>query len=130
VVSKQFNKLAFENVYAGSAKNVINNVLLGKAEAGVTFTAELDMEPMNVRSQLRTLFQTPKISSHPFCAHPRVSLNVQAAVKKAVIAVASSADGAALLEKLNLSSPVAADYEKDYNILEDVDVKRLSNWGE
>jgi len=130
VLSQQKSIVWFEKEYAGSAGNVVKSVLLGKTDAGATFTPELEKEPAEVRSKLRTVLETPKISSHPLCAHPRVPRSAQEAVKKAALAIAATPEGAELFRNIRLPSPVAAEYERDYRPLEEVDVKGLSNWGE
>ncbi len=128
-MSKENETLGFEQEYIGSSANVIKSVLLGKADAGAILNAELEKEPEENRSQIRVLVETPAISPHPLCAHPRVPKSVQKAVKEATIAVAATKDGAELLKSIRLAAPVAADYTKDYEPLENVDVMRLSNWG-
>ncbi len=128
-MSKENKALGFEQEYIGSAANVIKSVLLGKADAGAILNAELEKEPEENRSQIRMLIETPAISPHPLCAHPRVPKQVQKAVKEASIAVAGTKDGAELLKSIRLAAPVTADYTKDYGPLEDIDVMKLSNWG-
>ena len=130
VVSKeQRGKLNFFHEFSGSTDNVIKSVILGKVDAGAVFVPDLEMKPKEIREQLRPLLVTRKIAPHPICAHPRVSRSVQEAVKRAVLAVAATPEGAELLKKIRLPSPVAANYEKDYKSLETIDVKGLSDWG-
>lgn len=123
-------KLSYTNEYAGSTKNVIINVLLGKSDAGAVFVPELASESVETRDQLRALVFTPEIAPHPLSAHPRVPRKAQEAVKKATLAIAATSDGAALLKTLRLGDPVAANYERDYQSLEVIDIKGLTNWGE
>jgi len=128
-MSQQKDTLWFEQEYAGSSGNVLKSVLLGKADAGATFVPELEKEPQEIRNQIRAVLDTPKISPHPLCAHPRVPRPAREAVKKAALAIAATPEGAELFKKLRMPSPVAADYERDYRSLEEIDVKWLSNWG-
>jgi len=129
VLSRQKSKLEFAQEYTGSAKNVITSVLLGKADAGATFATELEKESSDVRHQIRTILVTPKIAPHPLSAHPRIALPLREALRTAVLALASTADGARLLQSVRLATPIAADYKRDYQALEEFDVKVLSNWG-
>jgi phosphonate transport system substrate-binding protein len=122
--------LSFEKEYAGSTRNVIINVLLGKSDAGSIFLPEMGGESEETRSQLRQIVETPEIASHPLSAHPRISRAVQQAVTKATLAIASTADGAQLLKTLGLANPVAADYTRDYRSLEQMDIKGLTHWGQ
>lgn len=130
LLSKHKEKLSFDKEYAGSTRNVIINVLLGKSDAGSVFVPEMDRESEETRSQLREVVETPKIASHPFSAHPRVPRTVQEAVKKATLAIAETTDGLKLFKTLRLENPVAADYEQDYRALEEMDIKGLTSWGQ
>jgi phosphonate transport system substrate-binding protein len=121
--------MEFKREFAGSTANVIQSVLLGKADAGATFSTDLDKEPEEVRDQIRTVLATREIAPHPLGAHPRVPPQLREAVRKAVLDLAAEADGAALLKKVSLASPVAADYQRDYQALEEIDIKGLSDWG-
>jgi len=130
LLGKHRNKLAFTNEYAGSTRNVIINVILGKSDAGAVFVPEMERESEDTRQQLRELVVTPLIAPHPLSAHPRVPRTVQQAVTKATLAIAATGEGAALLKTLRLEAPVTADYDRDYLALEEIDIKGLTNWGE
>lgn len=123
-------KLDFETEYAGSSRNVIINVLLGKSDAGAVFRPELEREPEDTRSQLRQVVTTPDFAPHPLSAHPRVAANVRNAVTRAMLAIGTTPDGAELLKTLRLQDLVAADYERDYRALEAIDIKGLTRWGQ
>jgi len=123
-------KLSFTKEYAGSTRNVIINVLLGKSAAGAVFIPELAAESADTRKQLRALAVTPEIAPHPFSAHPRVPRTVQAAVTKAMLATAATREGAELFKTIRLAAPVAADYDRDYRALEEIDIKGLTSWGQ
>lgn len=124
------DKLSFTREYAGSTRNVIINVLLGKSDAGAVFIPELARESEDTRKQLREILVTPEIAPHPLSAHPRVPRVAQEAVKKATLGIAATTEGADLLKTLRLAAPVAADYGRDYKSLEEIDIKGLTNWGE
>lgn len=130
LLAHQKTNLSFVTEYAGSTKNVLINVILGKSDAGSVFLPEMERQSEETRSQLREIVQTPGIAPHPLSAHPRVPRAIQEALKKGILAIATSPDGAELLKTLSLESPVAADYARDYKALEEVDVKGLTNWGQ
>jgi phosphonate transport system substrate-binding protein len=73
---------------------------------------------------------TPKFAPHPISAHPRVSAQVREAVKKAMLKLAATTDGEALLRPMRLDDLVEADYDKDYRALEKIDIKGMTNWGQ
>jgi phosphonate transport system substrate-binding protein len=122
--------LTFAQNYAGSTKNVILNVLMGKTAAGAVFGNELEREPAETQAQLREVATTPKFAPHPISAHPRVPAPVREAVKKAMLKLAATTEGEALLRPMRLDDLVEADYDKDYRALEYIDIKGLTNWGQ
>ncbi len=124
------DKMTFTKEYAGSGRNVVLNVILGKSDAGAVFMPELERESADTRRQLRIIMETTEIAPHPLSAHPRVPRTAQEAVKKASLAMAAARDGAGLLKSVRMEDPVAADYERDYRTLEEIDVQGLSNWGQ
>lgn len=129
LLAEQKDAFTFTTEYSGSTRNVIKSVLLGKSAAGAVFIPELDREPAESRALIRAIVETPKIPPHPLCAHPRVPWAVREQVKKAILALAASGEGAELLKQVRLRDPVAADYQKDYLSLEVIDIKRLTDWG-
>jgi len=130
LLGTQKDKLSFTKEYAGSTRNVIINVMLGKSAAGAVFIPELAAETADTRKQLRALAVTPEIAPHPFSAHPRVPRTVQAAVTKATLATAAAPEGAELLRTIRMANPVIAEYDRDYRALEEIDIKGLTNWGQ
>jgi phosphonate transport system substrate-binding protein len=129
MLAKQKDKLSYMTEYSGSTKNVIKSVLLGKSDAGAVFASELERETRESRELTRALLDTPKVAPHPLSAHPRVPREMRNRVKKAIESIAGTRDGAELLKAVRLASPVSADYERDYKVLEDVNVIGLTDWG-
>ncbi len=123
------NKLSFNREYTGSTKNVIINVLLGKSAAGAVFIPELARESEDTRKQLREILVTPAIAPHPLSSHPRVPRAAQEAVKSASLAIAAASGGSELFRSLRMDAPVAANYDRDYRNLEEIDIEGLTNWG-
>ena len=122
--------LSFGREYAGSTKNVILNVLMGKTAAGAVFANELAREPAEAQAQLRVVATTPKFAPHPISAHPRVPAQVRATVTKALLRMATTVDGGEMLRPMSLDDLIAADYDRDYRALEKIDVKGMTNWGQ
>lgn len=123
------NKISFTREYAGSTRNVIINVLLGKSAAGAVFIPELARESEDTRKQLREILVTPAIAPHPLSAHPRVPRAAREAVKSASLAIAAASGGSELFRSLRMDAPVAADYDRDYRVLEEIDIEGLTSWG-
>lgn len=124
------DKLAYTREYAGSTRNVIINVLMGKSDAGAVLIPALAKESEDTHRQLREIMETPEIASHPLSAHPRVPRAAREAVKRAVVRIAATRDVTELLKTIMLEAPVTADYGRDYQSLEEIDIKGLTNWGQ
>lgn len=122
-------QLAYTNEYAGSTRNVIYNIILGKSDAGGVFVPELAAESEDTRNQLREIVVTPEIAPHPLSVHPRVPKKERNTVKQAILALAAIADNAELFRKIRMGAPVAADYNRDYRAMEAIDIEELTNWG-
>lgn len=129
MLEKREPPLSFSSNYAGSTRNVIKSVLIGKSDAGAVFIPELENEPEANRAQLRAVVETPKIAPHPLSAHPRVPQEVRTKVTNGLLAIAAEPEGAALLRTVRLPAPVAADYARDYKSLELIDIRELTDWG-
>jgi phosphonate transport system substrate-binding protein len=130
LLARNNDKLSFEKEYAGSTRNVILNILLGKTDAGSIFLSDMDSVAGDTRARLRELVVSDEIASHPLSAHPRVPRAAQEAVRRATLRLAGELGGVALLTTIRLENPVAADYARDYAALEEIDIRRLTLWGE
>lgn len=108
--------------YAGAHENVYRGVFLGKFAAGGGVVGTLNLEPDELKSQLRILYETPDLPSHPFVAHPRVPSEVVLNFTTALMNLINDEEGRALLKSANIETPVRADYAKDYQSLEGLDL--------
>ena len=98
--------IQFQARYAESHTNAIRHVLLGKAEAGSVVVRTLEKQRIEAQNQLRTIYQTPAVLSHPLISHPRVGADVAKAFQQAMIGLSQSKSGKRLLENVNLQDPV------------------------
>ena len=104
--------IGYNAEFSGSSINVAKSVLLGKVDAGAMLDASLLAE-LPDRDQIRVLMETKEIAPHPLAAHPRVPPSVRTAVVRAVLALAGSMSGRALLASTRLAAPVRADFRRD-----------------
>lgn len=126
VLSQEQVKLNLKQLYAGSSSNVYKTVLLGKAAAGAVLDVDFDAQPPDVKAQLLPLIHTPKMAPHPISAHPRVPKQLQQAITTAVLKMNMTPDGRKLLQGVQLTDPVTADYNRDYKALETMDYEALT----
>ncbi len=99
--------------YVRSHSSVYLNVVLGKAAAGGGVQKTLEQQPPAVRDNLRVIYRTREVISHPIAAHPRVPPKVRESVMQSLLALGETASGRAILARVPIQQvgPVtAADY--------------------
>lgn len=101
------------------------SVILGKADAGATLDVDMAKVTQEVRDQLRTVMTTEEINPHPLSAHPRVPEEVRRTVTEAVLRLGSDEKTQYLLRTIHMPEPVAADYARDYQSIEVIDINSL-----
>lgn len=107
--------LEFESIYVGTHENVYRSVYLGRSDAGGGIYRTLEGEHPELRNQLRVVFETPRLPSHPLIAHPRVPEALRQKLVDAILRMANDVEGRKLLDGVLLSQPVAADFKRDYS---------------
>lgn len=122
-------KIRFIPRYVGSHSNVYRHVILGKAAAGGGVSDTLGREPPEVREKLRVIYEAPGAAPHPLAAHPRVPEAVRRSVIEAVLGLAADEKARGLLDAVSLSRPVPADYARDYQRLEQLNLERYVRHG-
>lgn len=106
------------NVKTHSA--VYMNVLTGVVEAGGGVEKTLQEQGPNIQDGLRVLYTTREMPSHPIAAHPRVDKNVRERVRTALLELAASPEGAALLDNVPIKKMVSTSI---------ADYKVMKSWG-
>ncbi|MEJ2455940.1 MAG: phosphate/phosphite/phosphonate ABC transporter substrate-binding protein [Candidatus Thiodiazotropha sp.] len=106
--------------YVQTHSSVYLHVALGLTEAGGGVDTTLLAQKPEIWQKLRILYQTRPIFPHPICVHPRVPEAHQKKVLRALLEIAQTDKGAALLTKIPMHKPVTA-------ILDDY--TSMSSWG-
>ncbi len=104
--------------YAGSTRNVIRAVILGKVDAGASLDLSLEGEPEETRALIRPILATPSTASHALAAHPRVPRPVRSRLAQALLEMARDPADRPLMTAVRLPDPEQADYDRDYRSLE------------
>jgi phosphonate transport system substrate-binding protein len=107
-------KLKFTPYYVDAHKEVYRHVILDQAAAGGGTFQTFEREPAELRAQLRVLYETPQTVPHCLAAHPRVPAAVREAVIREILDMAASESDRKLLDPVQLTDPVRADYARDY----------------
>lgn len=100
-------------LYVKSHDSVYLHIVKGLAAAGGGVQKTLEKQEAPIREQLRILYTTRNLPSHPVVAHPRVPSPDVEKVRQAWVALASSEVGRQLLAPIPMPQPVAttmADY--------------------
>ncbi|AMC33862.1 phosphate/phosphite/phosphonate ABC transporter substrate-binding protein [Janthinobacterium sp. B9-8] len=116
--------LKFTPRYLGTHPNVFRHLARNDVAAGGSVVSAFNDETPEVREQLRIIYKTPEVASHPIVAHPRVPSKVRDAISQAFLALAKDAAGRALLKDIRFPDPVLTAYEKDYLPLETLKLQK------
>lgn len=116
--------IAFEPIYAKTHSNVYRSVVRGDVNAGGGIQATLLAEPPELQSELRVLAETKRYTAHPFTANARVPEVIQKSIQSALIKMDQSSEGADLLQRIQLTKPMAVTYKANYQPLEVLKLER------
>lgn len=117
--------ISFNAVYVGPHENVYRAVFAKQVDAGAGVPQTLDAESEDLRKQLRIVFETPEMPSHPLIAHPRVPIEVQEKVTESILHFRNDAAGRALLKGVKLSQPTVVNFANDYGRLETLHLEQF-----
>jgi phosphonate transport system substrate-binding protein len=113
--------------YVDTHANVYRNVLYNKAPAGGGVNKTLHQEHPKMREKLRVLYKTPGSASHPLSVHPRVPTVLAQRVQQAILDMWQDKEERHLLNKVQLSAPIIADYQRDYAPLEKLGLEKFAS---
>jgi phosphonate transport system substrate-binding protein len=113
--------------YVGTHANVYRNVLYKRAEAGGGVNKTLRQEHINMQEKLRVLYKTPASPPHPLSAHPRVPSVLVQRVQQAILDMWQDKNERDLLEQVQLSAPIIANYQRDYAPLENLGLEKFAS---
>jgi len=111
-------RLTMVNVRTHSS--VYLNVLNGLTDAGGGVEKTLAEQDPAIQDGLRILYTTRSMPSHPVAAHPRLKPDIRERVRKALLDLAATPAGVALLAEVPMNSPVAASLD---------DYLQMRQWG-
>jgi phosphonate transport system substrate-binding protein len=116
----------FTPKYVITHSNVFQHVILGMAAAGGGANTTLNKEPPELRKELRVIYETPAVAPHPIAAHPRVPASVRKTLRDAILKLAEDSGTRPLLKAVGIPKPVIAQYARDYQPLEPLDLGRFA----
>lgn len=99
--------------YAQTHSSVYLHVVMGKTAAGGGVASTLNSQKPEIREKLRILYETKPVNPHPIAVHPRIAEAHRELVRRALLEMAQTKKGAALLAKVPMRKAVATKLE-DY----------------
>lgn len=117
--------IPYTPVYVGGHENVYRAVFARQVDAGSGVPQTFKEEALELRSQLRTVYETPAVPSHPLIAHPRVPAALRVKITETILSYQSNEVGQALLKAVRMSKPVKVDFEADYGTLGDLHLEEF-----
>ncbi|ARE40694.1 Phosphonate ABC transporter phosphate-binding periplasmic component [Rhodovulum sp. P5] len=105
--------------YVATHSSAYLNVFLGGADAAGGVMATFRKQDPAIGDQLRVLYETTRVPPHPIVVHPRVPHEAAEAFRKAVLDLAETDEGAALLAQVPFRKAIAAG-ATDYAVLRDL----------
>ena len=100
--------------------SVYLHTALGLTDAGGGVASTLGEQKDEIKDQLKVLYETRHMPPHPLSVHPRVTKDIQLKVKQAILKMAETEHGRALLEKIPIRKAIPADISH---------YQELNNWG-
>lgn len=104
--------------YVGTHDNVYRHIVRGRVHAGSGVNSTLASQPAALQQHMRILYEVPGVAAHPFAAHPRVPDKIRTSVQEAMLEMIKDGEGQHLLNAIQITKPVKADYKRDYSHLE------------
>jgi phosphonate transport system substrate-binding protein len=117
---KKLYHIDINSKYVKTHSSVYLNVALGLTDAGGGVASTLDEQKDEIKDKLKVLYKTREMAPHPLSVHPRVAKEVQLKVKQAILKMAETEHGRALLEKIPMRKVIPADISH---------YQEINNWG-
>lgn len=117
-------KMRIAPLYVKSHANVYRQVVNGRLPAGGGLRMTLTREPAELQAQLRVIYETPPVYSHPIAVHPRLPVAQRSALQQAFLALGQESGGAVMLVAIQIPVPVSSSYA-DYAPLAKLGLERF-----
>lgn len=113
---EHFHGVRMRMVNVKTHSSVFLNVLNGLTDAGGGVEKTLGEQDQAVQDALRVIYTTREMPSHPVAAHPRVDKAVREQFRHALLELAATPAGKALLDEVPMKEPAPAAIE-DYLVM-------------
>jgi phosphonate transport system substrate-binding protein len=113
---EHFHGIRMKMVNVKTHSSVYLNVLNGLTEAGGGVEKTLGEQDQPVQDALRVIYTTREMPSHPVAAHSRVDQAAREQVRRALLELAATPAGKALLDEVPMKQPAPTNIE-DYLVM-------------
>jgi phosphonate transport system substrate-binding protein len=128
LLTNEFN-ISFQEKYVTTHANVYRHVVRGQAVAGGGVLRTLSVEQPSIKDKLKILYKTPGVAPHPLCAHERVPEHIRQQVANTILQLGEAASHADnMLLAIHLHQPVRADYNRDYEYLNTMNLEQFTRF--
>ena len=124
LLQKEFG-IGFDAAYVRTHSNSYRHVIAGDAMAAGGIDATLQREPDHVRDALAVIYRTPDVAPHALSAHPRTGADQRACVASTLTQATKDTQRARLMAEVQMPAPISADYLRDYQPLERLQLERF-----
>ena len=124
--SLKINEIDIKPIYVNTHSNVYRAILMGDVIAGGGVNNTYQREALEIKDQLRVLYETPESAPHPFAMHPRVTDDVRHKMTTTLLELSKQPENAELFQGVQMPKPIEADYNRDYKIVEKFGIEELT----
>lgn len=112
-------KIAPEISYVKSHASVYRSVVAGTVDAGGGIDSTLEAESPSIKNQLRVLYKTIALPTHPIAAHSRIPASISKRFQEVILAYSESTEGRAQLSKVPILK-IGIASTSEYKVLENM----------
>lgn len=112
--------------YTNTHASAYRAVAMGEMPAAGGVNNTWVREDPALRASLRILYETPGYAPHPLLAHPRVKSATRKEMISTFMSLSAHDAGRKLLEGVQISAPVQANYQRDFAPLEQLNLDKFA----
>ncbi len=122
-IAQDYN-INFMPRYVNTHNSVYLNVFLKQTLAGGGVQKTLDQQKDIIKNNLKTIYETQKVTPHPFVSHPRIPQKIQQRISRAFIKLNNTVEGRKLLLQIPIKKAGTATLD-DYANLNKLNLEKF-----
>lgn len=117
------HNIKFEEEYVKNHNSVYLNIVKGFADAGGGVEKTLKQQPPEISDNLRVIYETAPVPSHPIIVHPRVGKENTAKIKAALLEIYEEDKSLFAAIPMNFPKDVTID---DYKVMDKLNLEKYA----